>query len=474
MKNKQIIFIFCIFFIITTLPVTGFSKNIIDNNLIINTNYLEDYPGYMNTIYPRFFNPKISQIEPKPNKNFLLSINYNIIDVILQLDDSIVLQYLEDLTAFGPRVTGTPQCYAAGEYIYNQFESMGLEVRYHNWSYWEFSDRNVEATLYASNSSSDEIYVICAHFDTVPESPGADDDGSGVAAVLAAANIMSKYDVNHTIRFVTFSGEEEGLFGSYKYVEEAKNNGDNITCALNIDMIGYAETKNGGNNVTIRQDEESIWLTDLIINVSQLYNEYINLEIIPQFDPYGFSDHYSFWQFGYNAIQYREFETNPYYHTSGDTIENMNISYSVKCSKLALATLATLAAQPCEINLPPNPIFIYGPSSGKAGTEYTYTFNSVDPDGDDVFYFIDWGDGAIEDWDGPHPSGVDFEIGHSFPFQKTFTIKAKAKDVFNSESNWSYFDVEIPRTRATKSTMWLQSFLERFPLLERLLNLLLL
>ncbi len=121
-------------------------------------------------------------------------------------------------------------------------------------------------------------------------------------------------------------------------------------------------------------------------------------------------------------------------------------------------------------SLPPDAPIIDGPTSGKQGTYYNFTFNSVDPDGEDVYYYIKWGDNSEEDWNGPHPSGVDFEIAHSFPFKKTFTIEAKAKDISDAESNWTYFDVEIPRTRATFNLLF-PWFLERFPILEKLLTL---
>ena len=121
-------------------------------------------------------------------------------------------------------------------------------------------------------------------------------------------------------------------------------------------------------------------------------------------------------------------------------------------------------------NEPPDAPTIDGPTSGNAGTAYTFTFNSIDPDGKDVYYYIKWDDIHIEYWNGPHPSGVDFEIKHSFPLQKTFTIEAKAKDNSNDESNWSYFDIEIPRNRMSVYSLF-QLFFERFPLLEKLLTL---
>ena len=125
-------------------------------------------------------------------------------------------------------------------------------------------------------------------------------------------------------------------------------------------------------------------------------------------------------------------------------------------------------SEPLTINittLPPDAPSIDGPTSGKKGVSYNFTFNSVDPDGDDVYYYIKWGDGCIENWDGPHPSGVDFVIAHSYPSKKTFTIEAKAKDTSNAESNWTYFDIKIPRTKAS-SNLWFQWFLEHFPILR--------
>ena len=123
-----------------------------------------------------------------------------------------------------------------------------------------------------------------------------------------------------------------------------------------------------------------------------------------------------------------------------------------------------------EPNEPPTAPTIDGPKRGKKGVSYDFTFNSVDLEDDDLYYFIDWGDGGGEDWNGPYPSGADFVISHSFPFKKTFTIEAKAKDFYGAESNWSYFEIKIPRTRATTNIVWYQWILERFPMLEKLLE----
>jgi len=304
-------------------------------------------PGDMEQPYLNFNGKDFSQEKLVPSKIFSHFTCDVVIDMIEAMDESLILGYLESLTAFGPRVTGTTECYDAGDYIYNEFESMGLEVRFHNWSYHGYTDRNIEATIQGTDEESDEIYIICAHFDSVPGSPGADDDGSGVVAVMASAFIMKDYTFNHTIRFVTFSGEEQGLLGSHEYAEEAYNNNDNIIAVLNVDMIGYALTTEQGNRIKVYFNTASQWLINYTNDVSKQYYEYIELDVIPSGYTWG-SDHYYFWENGYDALFYHEYKFNDYYHSSQDTIKNMNLTYSTKCSKLIIATLADLAL-PCDI-----------------------------------------------------------------------------------------------------------------------------
>ena len=204
-----------------------------------------------------------------------ISYNDNIISMIQQLNETMVLRYIENLTAFGPRVTSSPECEYAGKYIYNEFKNMGLDVRYQNWSSHAQHGSNIEATINGINSSSDEIYIICGHYDSVSQSTGADDNGAGTTAVLSAAKIMSQYSFNHTIRFVTFSGEEQGLYGSEAYAEEAFENDDNIIAAINMDMMGYS--KDVDDKVKVYYNDYFEWLMDFTITVSQQYDQYIHM-----------------------------------------------------------------------------------------------------------------------------------------------------------------------------------------------------
>jgi hypothetical protein len=118
----------------------------------------------------------------------------------------------------------------------------------------------------------------------------------------------------------------------------------------------------------------------------------------------------------------------------------------------------------------PNKPIITGPTSGNTGNEYDYTLNATDPDGDHVMYFVDWGDNTTE-WTEYGDSGEEITLKHTWIEEGDYTIKAKAKDIYDVESNWSKFEVIIPRTRTTSySFHWL---FEHFPLLERLYKLIL-
>ena len=121
------------------------------------------------------------------------------------------------------------------------------------------------------------------------------------------------------------------------------------------------------------------------------------------------------------------------------------------------------------INNPPDAPLIDGPPSGKVDVEYEYTFNATDPEGDPVMYFIDWGDNNTE-WTEFSDSGEEITLKHGWIEEGDYLINAKAKDINDAESDLSEFEVTIPRTRTTFNSLFLW-FLERFPLLERLLSL---
>jgi hypothetical protein len=94
-----------------------------------------------------------------------------------------------------------------------------------------------------------------------------------------------------------------------------------------------------------------------------------------------------------------------------------------------------------------NPPTINGPSSGKSGVSYDYSFVSTDPDNLDVSYYIEWGDDTNTAWLGPYPSGEECIIDHTWNEKGSFTIKAKAKNTEGFETDWSTFELKIPKNK---------------------------
>jgi len=462
MKIKIILALFCVVFL---LGVSIFSvRNVSADDGPV----WPPIPGNMIGDEPIF---EVGDVEPisSPPEIEDVSMDDDVIGLITQIDESMILGYLQGLTSFGPRVTGEAGCVQAAEYLYNEFASMGLEVRYDNWVYGGYNSNNVEATLPGADPSSDDIYIICGHYDTVPGSPGADDDGSGVAAVLAAAQVMSQCEFNHTIRFVAFSGEEEGLFGSYMYVDEAYNNGDDIKGVLNADMIGFALDDYQASYLNVFEDDGSEWLYDFTFDVNQQYDEYIDLQLIHSGWSWG-SDHYYFWEYGYSALFYHEYEFNHYYHSSGDTIAHMNLTYDVKGTRLIVATLAELA-QISSMNLPPETPDIDGPASGKPGITYTYNIITTDPENDNIYYYVDWGEGNNSGWIGPYASGEEAILNFTWAKKGTYIIKAKAKDIYGAESDWGTLEVKIPRLK-NRPLLYniIERIIQRLPWLSSIIN----
>ena len=289
--------------------------------------------------------------------------NDNIVEMISQVNESLVFHYHNALMSFGSRYTGSENCSNAADYIYNEFRKMGMWVQFDEWDYDGFHSRNVVATLNGT-SDGDEIVIMSAHYDCTLGSLGADDDGSGIAAVLASAEIMSRYAFNHTIRFIAFSGEEVGTYGSFTYAKEAYERGDNIVAVINADMVGYADTAKGGQIMRVFETERTKWISSFSINVSKKYISLINLSIQPV-PNYRGADHQAFLDYGYDAVFYAHYDGYPWANSPEDTPDHINHTYQVKATKLLLAIVAEMANRHLDIE-----VMIKNPLEGEV-----YLFN---------------------------------------------------------------------------------------------------
>jgi hypothetical protein len=293
-------------------------------------------------------------------------------EIIHKINETLVSNFMEYLVfEIGLRYTGTDGCQNAAHYIYDQFENMGLQVRYQNWSAKiNKSDpnflvsQNVEATQQGSDPNDNEIIIFNAHYDTAKGTVGANDDGSGTVGVLAAAYVLSQYSFKRTLKFVTFSGEEQGLFGSDAYVQELYDQQTPVLVEFNADGIGRATTAEGGRKIGLSFTEDTGWIRDIMQNMTKEYGLHFNITTLWKMNrglPIGFSDYFYFVRHGYESIGVWEADGDPNYHSPQDNISNINVSYLVNTTRHIAATMAILADT--EVEVPQ--VYIANPRAGK-------------------------------------------------------------------------------------------------------------
>jgi len=360
---------------------------------------------------------------PVGQSNFQPEIDNNqkIIEMFLQVDESRIYNYHEKLMNFGPRYTGSINCSLAADYIYDEFEKMDLEVEFHNWEYDGFQSRNIIATLNGSDKNSNAIFIMSAHYDCTPGSLGADDDGSGVAAVLAAAEIMSKYSFNHTVRFIAFSGEEVGTYGSFTYARDAYEQGDNIVAVINIDMIGYAETTEGGKYIRFHSPERSMWIAEFATAIGEKYGEFLDMYVETRPNYIG-ADHQAFVDYGYDGVWIAHHDGYQWANTPEDTPDHLNWTYQTKATKLLLAVVAELAIKPLDVQ-----VVLRSPYEGKG-----YIFNKP-------IFSLACGKGWYK-----NRRGMTLIFGRADAIADVFSDEKIEYVVFCLDGNFMKFDSEPP------------------------------
>jgi hypothetical protein len=293
------------------------------------------------------------------------TVGYNplVADIIAQVTTPTLVYEMEGLTGERPvTVAGisytiaTRNSYHAQEismttrYAYEWLAATGLSVTYHNYTWGSYNWRNVVAEK-PGLVDPDEIHLITAHIDDMPNSsnaPGADDNASGSVAVMLAARLLAERPLAYTVRFVLFTGEEQGLIGSAAYAADCAALGEDIRGVINLDMIAYNSDElriidlYASSNVPASLD-----LTRIFSDVIGIYG----LDLVPQrFDvqsgfPIQYSDQWHFLQQGYPAFLAIEdlSDETPYYHTSQDALATLDLDYYADFTRAAIATLVHLS-----------------------------------------------------------------------------------------------------------------------------------
>jgi len=288
----------------------------------------------------------LEAVRPELELPIKFEIDPVILEIVNQVSKDNLRGYIQNLQDFQTRYALTSNCAQAGNFIYNFFVQSGIEAKQDFFSFGPiYSSKNIIGTLPGKVDPS-QVVVICAHYDSysgqpLTLAPGADDNASGSAAVMEAARIFKDHSFDFSVKFICFSAEELGLYGSKDYAQKARLGGEDIIAVINLDMIAYTNIL--PEDLDIIGNPNSEWLVNRFSSTAKTYTL---LDIFKIVNPsFVWSDHASFWNSGYSAICGIEDAdvTNPYYHTYRDTIDTLNLDFATEAVKASLATAAELA-----------------------------------------------------------------------------------------------------------------------------------
>jgi len=284
---------------------------------------------------------------------------------IVSLLDQVSLDNLKTkvnhLSSFHNRHSKSTHINMAADWLMNEFKNIGYHtVYFDNYkAYIDCCQYNLK-NIICTKEGNDNMYIlICAHYDTIlntntkdasSRAPGANDNASGVSAILEIARILyNQPQMKYGIQYVLFSGEENGLLGSEHYAQHVKENGIQIFRLINLDMIGHPCPEPGKVVVEVddhpecrynkvqENDNNSIEFGNLMSKMSM----YTDLD--PNIGHIWGSDYEHFEAKGHVVIgAYDGSVDSSYYHSVTDTLEIIDWNYLTSVTKMVLATITTL------------------------------------------------------------------------------------------------------------------------------------
>ena len=347
----------------------------------------------------------------KANSQTIIQKDTVIENMINEVSKDSLLSYIQNLVNFGTRNTLSTQTSstkgigAARNYVLQKFQSFAKQSGGRLTAFIDTTtlqpdgrrvDRsivlgNVVATLKGTNANDNRVLIISGHLDSrrtnvmdsVNDAPGADDDASGVAALIECARIMSKRSFSSTVIFVAVSGEEQGLLGSTFMAEKAKQNNWNVEAVLNNDIVGSNNSNETNiiNNTQVRvfsealstedtgralqrirfygleNDGKSRQLARYVKETGERYVDNLEVKMIYRTDRYlRGGDHLPYIERGYAGVRITEANENfTHQHQDirmengiqyGDLVQYIDPEYLSKTTSLNLCSLANLAKAP--------------------------------------------------------------------------------------------------------------------------------
>lgn len=234
---------------------------------------------------------------------------------------------------------------AAAAYIEKSFAASAYAVQKQTFMLGQTEQRNIEVLL-PGTKKPEEVIVIGAHYDTVPGTPGADDNGSGVAALLVLAEYLAAHRQERSIRFVAFANEETYDYermGSYVYAERCRKNGEKIVGMFSLEMLGVYSDEEGSQRYpfpfSLFYPSKGNFLAFVGNSASSkfLSESVAAFRAECRFPSEGCnapnwvadanrSDHFPFWKFDYPAVMVTDTSNFRFslYHTADDTMAQLD------------------------------------------------------------------------------------------------------------------------------------------------------
>lgn len=259
------------------------------------------------------------------------------------------------------------------QYLTNEFLQYGWNVTMHEFDWRGIPCRNIIAELSAVVESKEESQdsaplIIGAHYDTVQGSPGADDNGSGLAVLLEVARCVSQRGVQRPVRLIAFSMEEDDLAGSLAYAQSLRTHGKEIYGALILECVGFASSQDcsqqtpPGLPIAIPPVGDFLGIVGNQASVNLMsFFEAAAQESVPELKTISLavpgqgemfpdtrrSDHASFWHYGFPALMLTDTADfrNPNYHCSTDTIDTLDIHFMSQVTEAVVAAVVVFGQE---------------------------------------------------------------------------------------------------------------------------------
>lgn len=302
--------------------------------------------------------------------------SFDLQKLVNEVDSNRLREDLRFVEGIRHRTGGLAHLNAVRDSIKSLFDAAGLTTQEQTFTFGAYTGRNVLGSFTGTAAPSKSV-IVDAHYDSVSNAPGADDNGSGTVGMMEVARLLSRYPTKKTLRFIGFDLEEAGLIGSIRYVSTGIPAGESIEGVFNFEMIGYYSDKVNSQQLptgfeilfptAYNQVANNQFRGDFITNVGNTASkslislfansaaQYVpTLKVVSTEVPGNGqiaadlrrSDHAPFWDGGKPALMLTDGANfrNMCYHTPCDTAEDrLNFTFMSQVVKATLASAAQLA-----------------------------------------------------------------------------------------------------------------------------------